>query len=434
MGEPLDAHLLNRQLKDFLLTVTLNTADLLIVMVDPHGRIVLFNRACQEVTGYSAQEAAGRFLWDVLSSEAMTEPTKQIFQRVCAGQVNQGAQHRIPCPTPEGRERLIVWRYTTLQDKANRIQYVVGMGRDITTEDHLRAERQYLHEALHEANARLQRLLQAREDIIQNLSHELRTPLTLVLGYAEALDAGLLGTLAAEQQEALRVVLKHARRLHSLIERLLILQALALDASKPQRMPLGVDTLIAFIVDKWRSWSARERVDLQVDISRPAPQVSGDPDLLVLMLDILVENAIKFSARGGRLKVNGLDARTSEPPPSRKVTIQVWTEGTEARVAVTDEGIGIAADELPLIFEPFYQTDKGTARQYDGIGIGLALCRAIVEAHGGRIWAESAGPGQGSTFHVALPRVLPSASEAPYPFENSPDLRIRDHLHNMLAR
>ncbi len=127
------------------------------------------------------------------------------------------------------------------------------------------------------------------------------------------------------------------------------------------------------------------KVEVRWEVAPDLSLLMADPDLLGQVVVNLLDNALKFSPGGG------------------VVTVRAWPEGDEVIIAVSDQGIGIPPDKLGRIFERFYQVDGSTSRRFGGMGIGLALCKAIVEAHGGRIWAESAGEGQGSTFYVALP-------------------------------
>ena len=112
----------------------------------------------------------------------------------------------------------------------------------------------------------------------------------------------------------------------------------------------------------------------------------ADPIFMGQVMENLLDNAVKFSPREGLIRV------------------RAWTEGNETIIAVSDNGVGIPPDRLEKIFEYFYQVDGSTTRRFGGMGIGLSLCSVIVRAHGGRIWAESAGAGQGSTFYIALPQ------------------------------
>lgn len=153
----------------------------------------------------------------------------------------------------------------------------------------------------------------------------------------------------------------------------------------PQRDAVDLSLLVRWVGANWQGRAREEGISLQVAAPDEAVTVMGDIDMLQQVLHELLDNALKFSPRGGR------------------VHVRLWEEEGQARVSVRDEGVGIPPDVLPHLFQHFLQVNGGLNRRVGGMGIGLALCRKVVEAHGGRIWAESAGEGRGATFHVVLP-------------------------------
>jgi signal transduction histidine kinase len=226
---------------------------------------------------------------------------------------------------------------------------------------------------------------------IQNVSHELRTPLTIIQGYAELLGDGSLGALAPEQQEALFVIVDHADSMQTLVERIDVL--LEVEAHAGASLTLALDEIAAEVVKGRRAAATQAGLALEVHLEPGLPPVSGAPYHLRQAIDCLLENALKFTPRGGR------------------VEIQVHTEPSWVCVAVTDTGIGVTREELKHILTRFYQGDRSTTRRYGGIGLGLTLVRAVIEEHGGRIEVESQ-PGQGSQFTIKLPALLPAAQGA----------------------
>lgn len=223
--------------------------------------------------------------------------------------------------------------------------------------------------------------------MIQNVSHELRTPLTLLKGYTELLETGALGPLTPEQEEALRIMHAQGDRLHFMVDRLLRLQSI--QRSALQLTPLDVGAWLRAIVRSWEARAAAAGISLKLDLDPELPEIQADADFLEQVVVNLLDNAVKFSPHGGTITVN---ARHSAMNGRKAVMI-----------SVADEGIGIPKDKLSRLFDRFFQVESGLTRRFGGIGIGLALCKAIVEVHGGEIWAESPGPGQGSTFYVRLP-------------------------------
>jgi len=244
-------------------------------------------------------------------------------------------------------------------------------------------ENAQLYSSLQAANTRLQTALQAKDEMIRNVSHELRTPLGVIYGYISLLESGELGALAPQQERAAQALSLHADRLRFMVERLLALQSL--DSEKMRWEQLDVGQWLRQAVRPWEARAAKAGIQLRLEVSSLLPPLIADPDFMGQVIDNLLDNAIKFSPRGGEVRV------------------RARAEGNEAVIAVSDNGIGIPPDKLQQVFERFYQVDSSTARRYGGMGIGLALCRAIVDVHSGRIWAESEGSGHGSTFYVALP-------------------------------
>jgi signal transduction histidine kinase len=248
-----------------------------------------------------------------------------------------------------------------------------------------------LHRQLQHTNLELQHALRSKEELLQNVSHELRTPLSLIYGYMTLFDSDDLGPMAAEQKQAIQIMLQHADRLRIMVDRLVMLRTL--EVQNLQRVPLQLTEWLPRQVGRWQEKATLDSRNIQIKLDLPAslPVLQFDPEAVQQVVDNLLDNAVKFSL------------------PQSEIVVRVKAGGGAVIIAVQDQGIGLAQQQLTQVFEQFYQVDGGRTRQYGGMGIGLALCRAFVEAHGGRIWAESAGVGQGSTFFVALP--LDSSSE-----------------------
>ncbi|OIO94112.1 MAG: hypothetical protein AUK03_07170, partial [Anaerolineae bacterium CG2_30_64_16] len=252
-----------------------------------------------------------------------------------------------------------------------------------------------LYASLQETNVELQAAVRAKDEMIQNVSHELRSPLTVISGYVELFAEAGLGALTAEQTQALSVMRAQSKRLLFMVNRLLTLQSFSADKLQP--MELDLESWLACAAEGWELRAAGAAIRLDVEVTSPLPPIRVDADFLGQVIENLLDNALKFSPQGGAVTVRAFlqtddrQGQSAAAPPASVI------------ITVADQGIGIPRDKLSSIFGRFYQVDSGSSRQYGGVGIGLALCKAIVEAHGGRIWADSAGEGQGSTFYVALP-------------------------------
>lgn len=258
-------------------------------------------------------------------------------------------------------------------------------------------ENAHLYASLQEVNAKLRQALRAREEAIQNVSHELRTPLTLILGYVEFIESGAVGPLTKELRAALRIIDQQGRRLQFIFTSLLTLQTF--HASDIQLQCVDLLPWLRSTVAAWSYRASDAGVTLRLMGIPPLPPVMAAFNYLDLVLGNLLDNAIKFSPGGGA------------------VSISAWISNNQVVVAVADEGIGIAPADLSLIFTRFFQADSTMTRRYGGMGIGLALCQAIISAHGGRIWAESGGPGQGSTFFFSLAVAGPAPLPAGLPLD-----------------
>jgi signal transduction histidine kinase len=242
-----------------------------------------------------------------------------------------------------------------------------------------------LYRQVEQANAQLRAALQAKEEIIANVSHELRTPLGLIYGYSALMDERELGPLTTDQRQAVGIMLKQAEQLRFMVEQLVELRRI--DATHLCCQPVDTAEWLPLVVKPWRkrAHQAEQTIYLDLDLPNPPRKLSADPEALKQALDNLLDNAIKFSPHGSAIRV------------------QARIDRDTVVVAVHDQGIGLPHDQLTQVFERFYQVNSSATRRYGGMGVGLALCREIVEAHGGRCWAESAGEGRGSTFFIALP-------------------------------
>jgi signal transduction histidine kinase len=237
---------------------------------------------------------------------------------------------------------------------------------------------------LEEALQRLSELAQMKANLVANISHELRTPLTHVKGYLELMVTDSLGPLTSEQRHALQVSQKSTDRLENLIEDLIMFSMAARGQMSIKQESLDIQRM-ANLAARNAAPKAEERgVVVQVVADETVPPVQGDSDKIMWVLNQLLDNAIKFTPSGGHVVV-GLRGESSNL----------------VMVSVRDTGIGIPAQRLKEIFEPFHQLDASTTRQAGGTGLGLSLVRQIIEAHGSLLDVNSV-EGRGTTFKFPL--------------------------------
>ena len=235
------------------------------------------------------------------------------------------------------------------------------------------------------ARDELQELDRAKSRFTANVHHELRTPLTLMLAPLDAMLAGDFGDLAEIQRTYLQTMRVNGLRLLKLINNLLDLAKAESGSVKLHRRSLEVGRFVSEMVSGARPMAERKSIALVVSGLEALPRIHADPEALEKVVVNLLGNALKFTPAGGRIELRG------------------EAQGDGVHLAVSDSGVGIPADQLERIFDRFAQVDASATRAHEGTGIGLSLAKELVELHGGRIWAESPGPGQGSTLHVVLP-------------------------------
>jgi signal transduction histidine kinase len=232
-----------------------------------------------------------------------------------------------------------------------------------------------------------------KDEFLAVLSHELRTPLNTVLGYARMLhreDARMTGET---RERALRALERNAEILTRLVNDVLDTSRIITGKVLLSVEVCAVDRVIEHAIETIRPAAEAKGITIEKDL-RHGLTVLGDHDRLQQVIWNLMSNAVKFTPAGGRIMVQ---AREAEPL---------------IEISVGDSGIGIAAEDLPYVFQRFWQAQTGVTREVGGLGIGLALSRHLVELHGGTISVQSPGRGGGSVFTVSLPAAAPQLARA----------------------
>jgi signal transduction histidine kinase len=237
---------------------------------------------------------------------------------------------------------------------------------------------------LQEALRKLSELNQLKANFVANISHELRTPLTHIKGYLELLDTSVLGELNAEQKDAVEVSQRASTRLENLIENLIMFSIASRGEMTLKLNPVAIETIINQASVSSRAKAEDKDVGFHLDIASELPLVKADAEKIKWVISQLLDNAVKFTDPGGQVTL-------SIRPEVEKLVM----------VSVIDTGIGMSEEGLKEIFQPFHQLDGNPTRRFGGTGMGLALVRQIVEAHGSVIEVESE-EGKGSTFRFPL--------------------------------
>jgi histidine kinase len=228
---------------------------------------------------------------------------------------------------------------------------------------------------------KLEKVESMRRQLIGDVSHELRTPLTAIKGSMEGLMDGVL----PENDETYMGIYREADRLQRLVNDLQELSRVEAGAYELDLHPLDLLVVISAVVKRLELQFKEKDVLLEVDVPDDLPSIQADEDRIGQVLLNLVGNALQFTPSGG------------------SVVVSAAQRNKEIKISVSDTGIGISPEDIENIFTRFYRVDKSRSRAGGGSGIGLTISKYLVEAHGGRIWVESAGLDRGSTFTFSLP-------------------------------
>lgn len=333
-----------------------------VMILDPDLRITVFNRALSQMTGWPAEQAIGLPCYQVLALEGVSG------RHLCGAQPEEAdfpdgqpfhAEGRLT--RPGGSHIDVSVTYSPLYDEEGRLSNIIVNVVDIT---------------------RFREAEEMKSTFVSVISHELKTPVALIKGYANTLAREDAQWDRETLREGLQVISEESDRLNALIDNLLDASRIQAGGFKLERGDVSLPRLAASVVESFRTQTQIHRFVL--DFPADFPSVFGDEERLRQVLRNLVSNAIKYAPQGGEVRIGG------------------WYDRTEVTVYVADQGIGIPASEQGKLFQRFYRVDSSLRRSTQGAGLGLYLCRSIIEAHGGRIWLRSE-PGKGTTVFFSLP-------------------------------
>jgi PAS domain S-box-containing protein len=351
----------------FRLAAIVSSSDDAIISKDLNGVIQSWNRGAEKIFGYAAAEVIGKNITIIIPEDRLHEEV-EVLSRIRAGfsiEHFETVRRR-----KDGTLLNISLTVSPIRDASGRVSGASKIARDVT-------EQRRLQDQADEAS-------RLKDEFLAVLSHELRTPLNTVLGYARMLrreDKRLSGEL---HERALDALERNADALTRLVNDVLDTSRIVTGKLRLAMESMAVDQVVEAAVDIVRPAADAKGVTIRMQVES-GMKVIGDRDRVQQVLWNLASNAIKFTPAGGT------------------VTVRLSHAGHAAEIVVQDTGIGIAREQLPYVFQRFWQADTGVSREYGGLGIGLALARHLVDLHGGTIAADSAGPGRGSTFTVTFP-------------------------------
>ena len=327
-----------------------------VVTTDNDLRITAFNPSASALTGWSVADALGRAFPEIAGDSAELEPgqSKSLLHRRDGGEVS------------------VATTRSTIHDQTGRVAGVVHVLRDVSAE------------------AEVDRM---KDEFLSTVSHELRTPLGFIMGYATSLLLPDAADDKATTRRCIEVIAEASNELKELVDNLLDMTKIGAGSLSVSPAPTRFGPLVHAAVARIRARGTPHHFTIAVPAS--LPQVRVDAHRVEQVLYNLLDNAIKYSPDGGRIAVR---ATLGEH---------------DILVSVLDEGVGIRGDELASVFERFHRGSIARTRGIAGTGIGLAICRGIVEAHGGRIWAESPPVRPGRPRGTAIRFTIPTGDPLP---------------------
>ncbi len=361
------------------LATLLELAPEAIILVDEEGRIRLFNRSAGELFGYAKNEIIGQQL-DRLLPPALRKAHRAHMRRFFEGAEDirlMSERGVISARRKDGSVFPARAALSKIHD-GDRLTVMVLL-QDITAQQE--AE-QALKAALEEAQA----ANRAKSAFLANTGHELKTPLNAVIGFSELLLQEIHGPLgSAQYHEYAELIHDRGRHLLDLITDILDIARLETAAVPLRETEVDLGAVLQEVAEKEGPAADCEGApQIRIDVPDTLPELFADPRAVRRIFAALVSNAVKFSPQGGT------------------VTLGARLEDGAIRVVVSDEGIGMEADDIAKILAPFAQVDSDLNRRYEGAGLGLTLARAFLEAHGGALAIESS-PGRGTTVTVRFP-------------------------------
>jgi signal transduction histidine kinase len=371
-----NAHLVQQLINEarWLEAVLEHTGEGLLIL-DPHGRVLGCNAAGTQITGWSVADLRGRdllttldlhrLIWMPAARAYEEEPWAGPFAPPEAAAAEPGA------PGPP-LDLVLTTRHGTRIYTEGRTAVVTGTGGEVL------GALLTLHDVTAQREAE-----ELQATFLSVISHELQTPLAVIRGYAELLadEAGRIKP--RELRQKLGIVAEESAKLSKMVTNLLDASRIQAGGLELKPEPVDLRRLVERVVQKMAALSDKHR--FEVAVSRDLPPVLADYERVEQVLTNLLENAIKYSPSGGTILIT--DDLTSD----------------EVIIHVTDEGVGVPEADRQRIFSRFHRLNSRQVRQMKGVGLGLYIARAIVGAHGGRIWADAA-PGGGAQFSFSLPR------------------------------
>ncbi|WP_306549346.1 ATP-binding protein [Desulfobulbus sp.] len=343
----------------------------------PNDVVTFVNEAFCRYFDRQREELVGSDFKPLMSPENL-QTKRRVLAKLNAAHPVESCEYRIVFPNQE--DRWLLWTDRAIFDAQGGLAEYAGVGRDVT-------ERKHALQMLQQAKEEAETANKAKSQFLANMSHEIRTPMSAIIGMSRMAKQE---RSEDRRQRFLQTVEDSAEGLLGLLNDILDFSKMEAGQLQLNKAPFSLRRLLAGVAATLAVPATEKGLQLQTTLAEELPEACVGDELRIRQILLnLVGNAVKFTPAGGV-------AVTVEPATSDQ------DAAMSVHFIVTDTGIGIPADKLPLVFNRFEQVDNSYARQYSGAGLGLAICKQLVALMGGRIWAESSEH-QGSAFHFSLP-------------------------------
>lgn len=346
----------------FLASIVQNDPDA-VCSINTKGDIISWNKGAEEMLGFTRKDILGKDINTIIPKEIGKREIEHCINTLNLDGFFSG--HESQRLTKDGKMVPVEITGLVVRDSEHKVTGYASIMRDIT-------ERKRAYEELKS----IERL---KTDVITNVSHELKTPITIISGSMELALEKIDPVNVTYHMNKAREALK---RLEATIDDLVAVGKV--EISKPYRIPENIESLIEEEIKKSSRIAESKNVKVELVMDENLPLIPFEKEKIRHVMGNLIENAIKFNRDGGKVEIKARFQRDS------------------VEISVADTGIGIKEEDMPKLFKPLTQLDPSTKRKYGGTGSGLAVSRKFIEAHGGKIWAES-NFGHGSTFYFTLP-------------------------------
>ncbi len=389
----------HRRQAQLTLEATLASIGDAVMVTDRDGRVRFLNTIAEALTGWPINEAIGQPIdrvFQVIHEDSRTPVAPSVVRSLQEGVVVGLTNHAL-LVARDGTARPIADNGAPIRDAGGEITGAVLVFRDASgqrqAEQTLKqqsTERQELLDRERHARAEAERANRLKDEFLATLSHELRTPLNAVLGWSHMLNRRQL--TAMQQKQAIAAIHRNAQAQARLVDDVLDLSRIVTGRMALTAETVDVSEVVRTTAESFTPAVLGKRQDLRLDLG-PDTEITGDPHRLRQIIWNLLSNSTKFT------------------PEEGVISCRVVAVGGRIELTVSDTGQGIEPGFLPYVFDRFRQGDSSTTRGHGGLGLGLALVRHLVEAHGGTVYATSGGTGKGATIVVKLPARVPTVRE-----------------------